>query len=138
MAGALVFLLTVLLIVFLFPFKLTVVPPWPLRVFDETGSPVRATNVTEHWQHYDFETEGHEEVRQTDDSGQVDFPERSIRINLLSRIITGFNDWRGRPLNPRSDPYGSLVVWGNPALEVGIAVYEPETAPPEQLRVRRR
>jgi hypothetical protein len=53
---------------------------------------VRQIKVTEHWQHYLVESEGHEEVRQTDESGRVDFPERSVRASVASRMFTGLPD----------------------------------------------
>ena len=82
-AGAAVLLLAL----FLYPFKTTIVPRWRLNVVDETrvlGVP--DIRVTEHWQHYLLESEGHEEMQKTNQNGLVDFPTRTIRASLASRV----------------------------------------------------
>src|SRR2546425_4066631 len=82
-AGAAVLLLAFLL----YPFKTRIVPRWRLNVVDEArvlGVP--DIRVTEHWQHYLLESEGHEEMQKTNQNGLVDFPARTIRASLASRV----------------------------------------------------
>ena len=121
-AGVLIFLLAL----FLFPFKMTIVPRWRLRVVDDGGTLVRNIRVTEHWQHYLVESEGHEEVQQTNESGQVDFPERTVRASIASRAMAKVRRFGSSGMPARSDPYASVVVWGNREYEIVVAVYTPE------------
>jgi hypothetical protein len=123
LAGALVLLILLLV----YPFKITVVPRWRLHLVDETGALLRDVNVTEHWQHYLLESAGHEELRRPDESGLVDFPERTIRAGIASRIVHRALKLTGRGVAARSDAYGSIVVWGNTSYETTVAVYQPDT-----------
>src|SRR4029453_18300713 len=74
------------LVVFLYPFETTTVPHWNLRVVDDAGAPVREINVTEHWQDYLLETEGHEEAKTTNQDGLVSFEARAIRASVAGRL----------------------------------------------------
>jgi hypothetical protein len=121
--------LILLLLILVYPFKTIVVPEWNLRVVDETGTPVRAINVTEHWQHYMFEREGHEELRQSGDDGMVKFPDRAIRASLLRRFAATLARLDKTGPEARSDPYASVVVWGSKSHSVNVAVYHPEQGP---------
>ena len=71
----------------LYPFETTVVPEWRARVVDEAGNPLTGVIVTEHWQHYSIETEGHESETHTDNSGYVVFPGRAIRASIFMRAV---------------------------------------------------
>lgn len=122
LASALVLILALLL----FPFKLPIVPLWSLRVIDDGGTAVRDIKVTEHWQHYLVEPDGHEEVRQTDQAGRVDFPERTVRVSIVSRVLARLRRFGSSGIPARSDPYASIVVWGNRDYETTVAVHEPE------------
>src|SRR6266545_5246643 len=73
--------------IFLYPFQTTIVPQWSLRVVDDTGIAVRDIKVTEHWQHYLLESEGHDDIKTTVEDGHVSFPERTIRASLLRRAL---------------------------------------------------
>jgi len=128
-----VFLL--LLILLFFPFKTTIVPRWRLRVVDDAGAMVRDIKVTEHWQDYLVESEGHEEMLNTDGSGMVDFPERTIRASVASRLARRFAGFPGRGTKARIDKYASLVVWGNRDYEIAVVVAAPEAAPPSEIKV---
>lgn len=118
--------LILLLAILIYPFKTTVVPDWPLRVVDETGAPVRAINVTEHWQHYLLESSGHEEVRQTGADGKVNFPDRGIRASLLRRFQETLSRLDKTGTEARSEPYASVVVWGSKSHGTAVAVYHEE------------
>jgi hypothetical protein len=69
-----------------YPFESTVVPKWKLRVIDQTGRPLSGNRIRESWCHYTLETNCHEEELQTDSLGYVEFPRRTIRMNLFSRV----------------------------------------------------
>lgn len=114
-----------------------VVPAWRLRVVDESGTLVRDIKVTEHWQHYLVETEGHEEVRQTDQSGHVDFPERTVRASFMTRVLGILSRFTALGTPRKSGPYASLVVWGNRDYVTEVAGYQPDLPLPNQVVVHR-
>jgi hypothetical protein len=118
--------LVLILALLIFPFKLPIAPLWSLRVLDESGMGVRDIKVTEHWQHYLVEPDGHEEVRQTDPTGRVEFPERNVRVSIASRALARLRRFGSSGMPARSDPYASIVVWGNRYYETTVAVHEPE------------
>ena len=125
----------IFLATFLYPFQTTTVPQWDLRVIDDAGAPVREINVTEHWQDYQLEADGHEEAQSTDQDGRASFGIRQIRANLIRRLMARisrlWSNTRGRPVH-----YGAVVVWGKKEYETTVAVYQGE-APTPELRVRR-
>ena len=129
--------LAVVLIIFLYPFETTTVPRWNLRIVDDAGAAVPEINVTEHWQNYLLETDGHEEAKTTNQDGLVSFDERSIRASLARRLfsrISKFGNYnnRGRPIR-----YGAVVVWGNKGYETTVAVYSGEGTPQPEVGVHR-
>ena len=129
--------LAVVLVTFLYPLETTTVPHWNLRVVDDAGAAVREINVTEHWQNYLLESEGHEEAQTTNQDGLVSFGARTIRASLLRRLfaqISKFRNYnnRGRPIR-----YGAVVVWGSKSYETTVAVYPGEGTPQAEVRVRR-
>ncbi len=126
----------IFLVSFLYPFQTTTVPQWNLRVIDDAGSPVREINVTEHWQDYLLEPDGHEELQSTNQGGLVSFETRNIRAGLVRRLFAqiskfGRRDDRGRPVR-----YGAVVVWGKKEYETTVAVYQGDV-PPAEIRVQR-
>ena len=134
-AGAAVLLLAL----FLYPFKTTIVPRWRLNVVDETrvlGVP--DIRVTEHWQHYLLESEGHEEMQKTNQNGLVDFPTRTIRASLASRVTRTIFNFAREGANAKSGPYASIVVWGSSDYETTVAIYQPETSTQTDIVVHRR
>ena len=126
-----------LFILLFFPFKMAIAPRWRVRVVDDVGVLVRQIKVTEHWQHYLVESEGHEEVRQTDESGRVDFPERSVRASIVSRIINRLTGFASQGTKAKTEPYASIVVWGNRDYETVVAVFEPERPLQSEVLVHR-
>jgi len=133
LAGAVVLLLLILF----FPFQSSIVPLWQVRVIDEAGSAVRGINVTEHWQHYLIESDGHEEMRQTDESGIVAFPARTVRAGLVTRWVDAVLNVVQQREKARFDPYASLVIWGSRDHETAVAVYTPATAPQDKVIIHR-
>jgi hypothetical protein len=124
-----------LAVVLIFPYKTTIVPAWTLRVVDESGIPVPAVNVTQHWQHYLLESEGHDEVRRVGTDGQVSFPERTIRASLVRKIQARLNRVDKTGVEARSEPYASVVVWGSKLHETAVAVYHEEQGPQAEIVV---
>ena len=133
LAGA---LLLILLILF-FPFQSITVPRWRLHVIDETGTLVSGISVTEHWQHYLLESEGHEQVLRTDASGRVDFPARTIRASIVARVIDTIINFARKGANAKYDAYASVVVWGSRDYETGVATYQPGMPPQADIVVHR-
>lgn len=113
-------------------------PRWQLRVVDDVSTPVHDLNVTEHWQHYLVEAEGHEEVRRTDDRGRVDFPERTVRASIAARVVGVLRRFSKLGAPARSGPYASVVVWGKREYETAVAVSEPGAQLPSEIVVHGR
>jgi hypothetical protein len=74
-------------IVFLYPFESTVLPSQNVLVVTEAWRPIQDVKVRQIWQHYSFESEGHEEDLTTDANGRITFPRRTIRASILRRIL---------------------------------------------------
>ena len=127
-------LLLVLGILF-YPFQTTTLPQWNLRVVDDAGTPVREINVTEHWQHYPFDYNGHEELQRTNQDGFVSFDVRTIRASLVSRLFARIN--AGKRSGGRTTPYGAIVAWGSKAHATTVAVYQGNEMPQQEIRVQR-
>lgn len=129
--------LVLFLVTFLYPFQTTTVPQWNLRIVDDAGVPVREINVTEHWQHYLLEADGHEEAQTTNQEGLVSFGLRSIRASLARRLFARISRPGRRDAQGRADRYGAAVVWGNKSYETTVAVYQGEELPQAEIRVQR-
>jgi hypothetical protein len=130
--------LGLLLALFLYPFKTTIVPRWRLNVVDETRiQGVPDIRVTEHWQHYLLESEGHEEMQKTNQNGLVDFSARTIRASLASRVIQTIINFARQGANAKSGPYASIVVWGSSDYETTVAVHQPDAPTQTEIVVHR-
>jgi hypothetical protein len=132
---ALAIALLLLLVTLLYPFQTTTVPQWNLRVVDDAGAPVREIRVTEHWQHYALEADGHEEAQITNPDGLASFGVRNIRASLIRRLFARTFSFARSSV--RTDPYGAVVVWGSKAHETTVAVYPGEGQPQPEIGVRR-
>jgi hypothetical protein len=127
----------VLLLILLYPFKTTTVPEWNLRVLDDGGAAVRGIKVTEHWQHYLLEASGHEDPRTTNEEGRVGFPARSIRASVLGRLLARIGKIGSQGDPGRTDPYGSVVVWGSKDHATTVAVNPEGELPQTEITVQR-
>jgi hypothetical protein len=134
LAGAILLILLILL----YPFQSTIVPRWRLHVIDESGALVSGISVTQHWQHYLIESDGHEEARKTDASGMVDFPARKIRASLITRFIDLILNLVREGKGAKFGPYASVVVWGSRDYDTAVASYTPGTQPQTDVIVQRR
>jgi hypothetical protein len=126
-----------LFVAFLYPFETTIVPQWTLRVIDDTGTPVREINVTEHWQNYLLESAGHEEVQTTNPDGSVTFGARTIRASMLRRLFSRITSVGKHSPEGRAVLYGAVVVWGSKSYETTVAVYQGGEVPQAEVRVQR-
>jgi hypothetical protein len=77
----------VLLVVLLYPFQTTVLPEQRVLVVNQDMRPIKGVLVRQIWQHYSLERRGHEEDLLTDIGGRVTFAKRTIRSNLVWRIL---------------------------------------------------
>ncbi|HKZ79676.1 MAG TPA: hypothetical protein VJ124_15490 [Pyrinomonadaceae bacterium] len=125
------------LILLVYPFQSETTPEWSLRVLDNTGRSVIGINVTQHWQHYLLESEGHEELQKSDSEGRVTFSRRTIRASIIRRTLAVIgkilSDGKGARLAPRA----SVVIWGSRDHETNVAIYKPDEPPPAEVVVHR-
>jgi hypothetical protein len=126
-----------LLLVLIFPFKSITAPAWSLKVVDNSNQVVPAINVTEHWQHYLLESEGHEEMQVTASDGTVEFPERTIRASLIRRFTSNLSKFFAKGREARKDAYAAVVVWGSKNHETAVVVLKPLDTPPDKIVVVR-
>jgi hypothetical protein len=130
--------LLLILLILLFPFQTTVVPEWSFRVIDDLGAPVAGVTVTEHWQHYWIENEGHEEVKTTDAAGNVSFPARTVRASLTTRLFRFLRSLGRTGVERRRDAYASVVIWGSKDHTLTTFVRDPAAALPDKIVVHKR
>ena len=77
----------VLLSLLLYPFQTTVVPERNVLVVNQDMRPIKGVLVRQIWQHYSLERRGDEEDLLTDVGGRVTFANRTIRSNLVRRVL---------------------------------------------------
>ena len=123
-----------LAVLLLYPFETTVVPEWKVRVVDESGNSMIGMAVKEGWEHSSIESHRHEQDLTTDNEGRVTFPRRTIRANLLWRIV-------GRAVvavipHAQSGPHFFLDVQG-PYSSLTGTDYLPNDPLPNIIVVRR-
>lgn len=80
-------LVCALIVVGSIPYETIVIPPWTLRVIDDTGTPYSHKQVRQTWKDYTLEADAADnlEDRWTDAEGYVSFPQRSLRASLIKR-----------------------------------------------------
>jgi hypothetical protein len=124
-----------LVVLLFYPFDLTVVPEWKLRIVDQTGQRLRGNRVRQSWSHYTLENQSHEEELLSDGDGYVKFPRRTIR--------TSFITWAARLLarlvNVHSSfgPSASVYYMGDYQLISEEPWYQPGRPLATQIVVRR-
>ncbi len=74
----------------LYPIESTVLPSQNVLVVTEDWRPIQGATVRQTWQHYSLESRGHEDDMNTDQSGRVMFPGRTIRASVLRRTLHPF------------------------------------------------
>jgi hypothetical protein len=79
-----------LLVVLLYPEKLTIVPAYHVKLVDQFGAPMASTAVSELWQQTSAQRRETLEQRTTDAQGEVNLPVRTVRSPLAERIFGCF------------------------------------------------
>ncbi|MEP6569891.1 MAG: hypothetical protein ABJC10_08965 [Acidobacteriota bacterium] len=128
--------LALVLLTLLYPFQSVTVPQWTLKVIDNGGTPVGDINVTEHWQDYVLEAEGHEEAKTTNQNGLVSFDPRKVRASVVRRLLARISKFGSHDAQGRAVCYGAVVVWGKKDYETTVALYQGDV-PPAEIRVQR-
>ena len=121
-------------VILLYPAKTVVVPAWKIRVVDESGRPLPNEFVRQVWKHYSLElgADDHSDDKWTDAEGYVSFPERTVRANLLQRILVPVRNMVA--LGPHAS-YGIsayVMVWGGHLLPA-TADYDPDKPLPQEI-----
>jgi hypothetical protein len=75
------------LIVLLYPQRLTVVPAYHVKLVDPLGSPLVNTGVSELWQQTSVQPLEHLEQVMTNAQGEADLPEQTIYAPLAEQIL---------------------------------------------------
>jgi hypothetical protein len=75
------------LIVLLYPERLTVVPAYHVLVVDQFGAPMAHTGVSELWQLASVHRVEHLEQVMTNSQGVADLPARTVRASLAERML---------------------------------------------------
>jgi len=124
-----------LAVLLFYPFEITVVPAWTLRVVDQTHQPLRGSRVRQSWCHYTLETRSHEEELLSDGDGYVQFPRRAIGTNL----ITWAAKFLARVVNVHSSfgPSASVYYLGDYPLVSDEPWYQPGRPLATEIVVRR-
>ena len=130
-----IFSVGLLVLILVYPFDITVVPEWKLRVVDQTGQPLRGNRVRESWCHYTLETRCHEEELTSDSDGYIRFPRRAIRANF----VTWAAKFLVRLVNVHSSfgPSASVFYLGDYSLVSEEPWYEPGRRLATEIVVRR-
>jgi hypothetical protein len=125
------------LILLVYPFQSETTPEWSLKVLDNTGRSVIGINVTQHWQHYLLEAEGHEDLQRPDADGRVSFPARTIRASIIRRAVAAISKILSEAGRARLGPRASVVIWGSKDHETTVAIYQPGEPPAAEVIVHR-
>jgi len=118
----------------LLPWESPVAPQVRVQVLDETGRPASNVVVTQRWGHFNFGSEKETHAR-TNESGYVEFPPRSVRANLASRIIKPVVDVL---THEGLGPYAQIHAYGSdPYVWTSVASSVKDPLPTE-VRLKRR
>jgi len=117
----------VVAVLMLYPFKTTVAPEQRVLVVTNDMHPVQGVIVRQSWQNYSLEREGHEEELLTDVNGRVTLPTRTIRANLLRRILGPFISIAGQGVHASfgSKTWVILVTSGEKTVSDKVAQPQP-------------
>ncbi len=76
-----------ILVVLLYPERLTIVPAYHVKLVDQFGAPMANTAVSELWQLASIERVEHLDQVMTNVQGEVVLPERTMRAAMAERMI---------------------------------------------------
>jgi hypothetical protein len=80
-------LAALVLLILLYPEKLTIAPAYHVKVVDQSGEPMADTAVSELWQQASLQRRELLDQRKTDARGTVLLPERTVRAPLAERVL---------------------------------------------------
>lgn len=86
-------LAALVLVILLYPEKLTIVPVYHVKVVDSAGAPMPGIAVSELWQQASVQPHEILEQRMTDAAGEVTLPQRTVRAPLAERILGCLAHW---------------------------------------------
>jgi hypothetical protein len=92
------------------PREVELSPAWRLRVLDEGGRPVEATQVVQWWAHYSVDLVPHHEERETNAAGEVLFPMRTVRLRAWDEVRGAVAAIARTGINASLGPSAWLVV----------------------------
>jgi hypothetical protein len=118
-------ILASLVILVLYPFKMTVVPEKRVLVINDMH-PVRDALVRQSWQNYSLEREGHEEDLPTDAHGRVTFPTRTIRAPLVWRLLGPLASIAGQGVHASFGVHTDVFPLPNSRTEVSSEIARPQ------------
>jgi hypothetical protein len=75
------------LVLLLYPEKLTIVPAYHVRLVDQSGEPLANTFVSELWQQTAAQRIESLQQVMTNAQGEVDLPQRTVRASLVERML---------------------------------------------------
>ena len=119
-------ILASLVILVLYPFKMTVVPEKRVLVIINDMHPVRDALVRQSWQNYSLEREGHLEDLPTDAHGRVTFPTRTIRAPLVWRLLGPLASIAGQGVHASFGVHTDVFPLPNSGTEVSSEIARPQ------------
>jgi hypothetical protein len=75
------------LVVLLYPEKLTIVPAYHVKLVDQSGQPLPNTFVSELWQQTAAQRIENLQQIMTNAEGEADLPQRTVRSTLMERML---------------------------------------------------
>lgn len=118
--------IVVLALVLLYPFETTVAPEQYVLVVTKDMHPVEGAIVRQSWQNYSLEREGHEEELPTDANGRVALPKRTIRANLIRRILGPFVSIAGQGVHASFGAHTWLILVPNQGKKISDKVVQQQ------------
>jgi hypothetical protein len=98
-------------IVFLLPLRSVTVPPWRVQFVDEQGQALSGLKINQHWvDFFAWQSVGVDDIRITDETGVVAFPERVVLASLALRLWGPIRDTVDSLVSPAFVPYAELTT----------------------------
>lgn len=104
------------------PYDSLVAPKMRLEVVDSSGAPVARACVSESYQNYSLEEQGHELETRTESQGIVHLPARTIRASAVARIAGPIRNIAENPVHSSFGPQNWVVLWA-PWLEGDVGTF---------------
>ena len=119
---AIVVVATLIAVIILYPIETTVVPEWRIQTIDQSGRPISQVPLRQSWENYRIKAESYEEYTATDANGITTFRARTIKANLLRRIVRSISTLN---LHGSPGPVATIHVLQPYASATTEAYYEP-------------